>query len=132
MQTQDVRLTLTYPTSNMTDDRTSVLTIEEKNSGMRIAEITLDPTQLLSLLASSSIVASAELINTELYDRIGKKIVVDTEVFGRKEPLGGSQEVTETMKAYGDGQLKRNGGDWEQYRWSRTNSGWKLVKRRWE
>lgn len=118
----DIRLS--YPSSNMPPYKWAELTITDRDSGIRIAEIRLDEKQLFDLfsgLGAQGVVG--DFIGESYYKNIGRQYVFK-KIELPDDRFKWENEVTTEMETFGVNEMVAAG--FTSYRWTKHNYGWGL------
>lgn len=126
-QTISVEMRMSYPISNLPQDKLCRIEIKDSNSRLVLAEIEIDSAQLLELLASRQALGTARVPAARHLGRIGRRL----EVGGTTFPSTGPGELDETQAGQA-AQAWADAENWEEVTFGRTNRGvWSVQGRRW-
>lgn len=130
-----VEARISFLSSNLTGLGVEI-SLTDRMSGTRFAEVELTPAQFTELLAARNVVAMADLVGRNAYaHQVGRKYVTEVvkdipEEFRKYHPKWNKEGLTDAMLAYG--QERADEGGWDGYRWSHHNYGWDLRVYRYE
>lgn len=114
----DVSIQLSYPTSNI-DGRYAQLTVIDRVSGVQIVQVTFRPEELVEFMAHTSVKVSGAVLPKR------------PELIGRRQQITGTSLRRDSVVTPEEVRDEYLAAGWESVQIQRTNSGHRVVARRW-